>query len=91
MSEIKRGDLVMVVVPPQCCGYDVSIGHIFKVDGIRGEVTQSCNYCKQLQTAIAVSGHPWGLTQAYRLKKIDPPATGETREAYVNLPKEVTV
>ena len=34
MSEIKAGDLVIIVKPEPCCGYSGSIGKIFTVKKI---------------------------------------------------------
>lgn len=96
MSEIKRGDLVMVVKPTPCCGSTVNINKILTVlslthpPGKSGQIRQTC--CGETRKwgsdALLSNNLVYALS---RLKKIDPPATGETREAYVNLPEKVTV
>lgn len=81
---IKKGDLVQVIRPTTCCGGDGSIGKIFTADYIENGYTL-CAYCGVLKLEICArqDGQHWRALS--RLRKIDPPSEGETREAYVNL------
>jgi hypothetical protein len=77
MSEIKAGDLVMVVKPALCCGISKYIGHVFTVAGIDQGVAR-CGVCgsRGRDTVAYLSGGP-NLTVS-RLKKIDPLAEGDS-------------
>jgi hypothetical protein len=79
MSNIKVGDLVMVVKPAVCCGSVNSIGRIFPVEGIE-RVYGQCAHC-------GMRGHEYGAKIANgryvlltRIIKIDPPALPESLE-----------
>ena len=85
MSAIKPGDLVMIVRGTQCCGSDSSVGRPFIVEKVALH-TGRCFGCKALFGDTPSALQPNGRwVQASRLKKIDPPAEGETREAYKEL------
>jgi len=91
---IKKGDLVMVR-PMACCGTCTGIeGTIFTVTKTHNSpYLQTCNYCGHTAICPGASGHLCGEPlDLDRLRKIDPPSEGETREAYVNLkqPRKVT-
>ena len=84
MSEIKAGDLVMVV--HVCCEPNSrALGAIFKVKKITIDDSR-CPYCRDFfnNTRRAVAQEVWG--DGYKcapvswLKKIDPPAIPETEE-----------
>ena len=85
---IKKGDLVMVVRAYICehCGVnDSDVGRIYTAgDFYSGETRCSiCDGDGSVDSAVWVGNDT--VKSISRLKKIDPPATGETREAYKNL------
>ena len=75
---IKAGDLVMVVNAAQC-GCTHLIGLVFNVDGFTRRDFFRCVKCKSTwsQRNGAVKGYLDFEFDPRRLKKIDPPATGE--------------
>lgn len=80
-SEIKPGDLVMVVRPNICCGASDSVG----VTGIASEVPHwaifaRCDGCGDMdyETGKYVVIHGGGH-HVSTLKKLEPPASQETR------------
>ena len=79
MSEIKKGDLVMVVRGVPCCGRTDKLGSVFVV--LEGRVTPNvtCAYCGASlpHGDVSVMCNDGHARQRYRLKKIDPPATGD--------------
>lgn len=74
---IKKGDLVMVVRPRKCCGNSSGLGRIFTLIEITREPLM-CAYCGHIDdVAVAcLSGDVYG--DAANLKKIDPPADGDS-------------
>lgn len=73
---IKVGDLVMVVKPQPCCGGSISCGIIGIVSSIK--TTNHCKTCKtkyEPETAAELASR---LVRLSRLKKIDPPAEGDS-------------
>ena len=73
MSEIREGDLVVVVKPSSCCGFTGKIGKVFKVTGII--TCHGCIHCG----SILNYGEPLALRDngmtGYifsRLKRIPP-------------------
>jgi hypothetical protein len=87
MSDIKVGDLVMVVKPIHCCGGTTSIGRVFVVQAIaiaRGV----CGNCLTNHPPMPVAFiNDWFRYDIPRLIKIDPPALPESIERK----KELTV
>jgi hypothetical protein len=80
MSNIKVGDLVMVVKPQPCCGRTEFIGTTFEVTEIRNGMGE-CFYCKQRYRSIGASRlNSGGFFDVHRLIKIDPPALPESLE-----------
>lgn len=80
---IKAGDLVMVVKPRVCCGNASGVGTIFRVSSKKPDATfcLDCGFFTDDMRSFV--GSPYGSScEISRLKKIDPPAEGETREAY---------
>ena len=82
MDEIKAGDLVMVIRPTLCCDEPGTVGKIYKVSGV-GHGHHRCMRCGHI-TVYAdyadtgeVVGSKQIAHQLKRLKKIDPPATGD--------------
>ncbi|MCI2809366.1 hypothetical protein [Eoetvoesiella caeni] len=76
---IQKGDLVMVVKPTECCGLAVGLGAIFRVERTlsgRG----NCGHCQKKLGAVSVAfGHKGTTVFPFRsLKKIDPPADGDS-------------
>lgn len=77
MSDIKAGDLVMVVKPAPCCGDSRAIGCIRVVLGIERSAWE-CSECGGATVeTCAVLGDEVGC-ELSRLKKIDPPADGDS-------------
>lgn len=96
---IKKGDLVMVVRAPHECAKKY-IGRIYTVTNLvaaRGG-GWTCGNCGEMNIAgdepVAASAVDGGFAKGNVviswLRKIDPPSQGETREAYVNIPRKVT-
>jgi hypothetical protein len=75
LSEIRVGDLVMVVAPKACCGSSKDLGHIYRVERILGG--HHCSTCGRFSaqpTACLggeIDGMPFGKPLA-RLKRIPP-------------------
>jgi hypothetical protein len=82
MSEIKAGDLVMVV-RPNMCGCPDRIGVPFRVTGIRrvNSIAQcmTCGFEWISGPRVLLDGHKTSTVNILRVIKIDPPAesTGE--------------
>lgn len=81
MSEqIKKGDLVVIVKPTPCCGYDGRMGRVFQVHDVKDRMAK-CTNCNQIllttARAFALHGGTYALS---RLKKLNPPADEESRE-----------
>lgn len=75
MSEIKKGDLVMVV--HSCCFENVGPNRVFVVDDIDYSDGESCNFCgKDVPSGPDAGCDGWYFNHSW-LRKIDPPATGE--------------
>lgn len=85
MSEIKAGDLVMVVRPKPCCGASEDIGAIVQVlylDGAPGEC-EDCGTSYTSLDAVYAEDHGIGKCWAHdisRLIRIDPSALPESVE-----------
>lgn len=92
MSEIKKGDLAYVAQATLCCGNSSGVGQIFVVGEIYTH-TAFCSKCGQSFTDLMTKKPNGTYTEIYRLKKIDPPATGEYDGVAVRKtqPKKVTV
>ena len=85
MNKFKVGDLVMVTKPTICCGKTGSIGYIFLIGEVSRDIGD-CSICgKSFFFECALDNKDGLYTHTSRLIKIDPPATGETREAYKEL------
>jgi hypothetical protein len=91
MSDIKAGDLVMVVRGCPICGDLDGIGMVFKVSAI--ELSKSITSCcaKNTFTSDALQDgeeNCWWPVSA--LKKIDPPVEGDSLPTRANLDQSVT-
>ena len=77
MNDIKAGDLVMVVKPTTCCGGVDMIGSIFVVKKVlRGfGRCEACGNVSLVEVAFESDSY---ATDLPRLKKIDPPADGDS-------------
>ncbi len=90
MSDIKVGDLVIVVKPSLCCGSTRSIGHVFKVFTKDDPTIISCR-CGHLSR----NDDSWVMLQngkyaeRVRLKKIDPPSTGDSLPTRASLDQPI--
>lgn len=83
MSEIKAGDLVVIVRWP-CCGH--RLGNVFRVESILSEYQffhcDNCGAREQFHEAIAWNGEPGGVAARLSwLRRIPPLSelTDETR------------
>jgi hypothetical protein len=79
-SDIKVGDLVMVIRATSCCGNSGAVGTVGIVEKIYHGCLAQCFYCKSLLRAKSdamINGYGY---DTYRLKKIDPPALDESVE-----------
>jgi hypothetical protein len=89
MSDIKVGDLVMVVRPTSCCGRPgKSMGRIFVVTVLDGG-RRRCLQCGQISDGVIAGGDNVIPASVERLKRIDPPAEGDSFT--VKLPKKQPV
>jgi hypothetical protein len=80
VSNIKVGDLVMVVKPSSCCGNTLTIGDTFTVTSI-DSYPSICGHCLKETKEYVVGGNSRGsLAAVNRLIKIDPPALPESLE-----------
>jgi hypothetical protein len=80
MSNIKVGDLVMIVKPIQCCGEDRAVGRLFKVEAVEHDYYQ-CIYCGAItKSTVAKNPNRNSWVSFSRLIKIDPPALPESLE-----------
>lgn len=88
---IKKGDLVMIVRALECCGDEEFLGMAFIAGDVeaRPTICRLCGHADNLsvRTKNPVSG---GWPRVDRLKKIDPPASGELKGVPVMKPVEVT-
>lgn len=83
---IRPGDLVMVVKAHQCCGFSRRIDVVFRVDYMAGG-PNSCGNCGQeFEDVLDAWSNTFDWSSPVsNLIKINPPAEGETREAYNEL------
>lgn len=90
MSAIKPGDLVMIVKLTACCGKG-KLGHTFTAGELRMMIS-ACPHCGHFDNSILVA-HPSRPDRVgvllSRLKKIDPPETGDSlpTRADLNIPE----
>lgn len=88
MSDIKRGDLVMLVRGCQHCGSTEGLGDTYIVQEIELIKTRTM-CCKNPTPKLCASGSRGGMWDSLdSLKKIDPPTEGESLP--VRADKEVT-
>ena len=79
MSDIKVGDLVIVVKPRICCGEPTALGAVFKVTSFR----LSSGHCKYCKTRIIGATQAVGWNKPIRierLRRIDPLSDPEAIE-----------
>lgn len=89
MSDIKVGDLVMIVKPTLCCGVGKSLGQIFTVCALVDATRSIFPRCGSTHAArLAQDGNDRRWCEIDRLKKIDPPAEGDSLPTRADL--EVT-
>ena len=70
---IEAGDMVQVIRPISCCGADVAIGWTFIVTRIRASPRSRCRHCHQrFEGGLVAEGHPVGVFDIPRLKRIPP-------------------
>lgn len=82
MSEIAKGDLVMVVKPTACCGNESAIGMTFHVMSLI-KMECWCVHCGNHRNIMRAEC-PLGFGDASRLKKIPP--LSELEDATTNEP-----
>lgn len=81
MSDIKLGDLVMVVKPKACCGRSDGVGKLFVAGSAPFRTKSRCILCGAIWNSVVVSrseSKDLRVTDLDRLKKIDPPAEGDS-------------
>jgi hypothetical protein len=78
MSDIKVGDLVMVVKPSACCGRLDFIGKTFIALEFKIGLS-NCVYCGHREDRTNIVGGEF-MFHIHRLIKIDPPALPESME-----------
>jgi hypothetical protein len=84
-TDIQPGDLVQVVRPLACCGDVSPVGHVFVAEALLPAWEGMQLRCPDCGASITISSKEhvyrseWGLLMPkYALKKIDPPAEGDT-------------
>ncbi|WP_343724899.1 hypothetical protein [Herbaspirillum huttiense] len=89
MSDIKTSDLVMIIRLRQCCGKGV-LGATFTAGRVLHDAYHRCSHCGVISRATTIiENDKQGLfIPAYRVKKIDPPAEGDSLPTRADL--EVT-
>ena len=94
MSEIKSGDLVMVVKTKPCCGTG-RLGYTFTAasNPFRSSwVCLSCGRVNPEETVIETDEGNGRIVSVDRIKKIDPPAEGDDlptrRDLHNNIRRE---
>jgi hypothetical protein len=76
MSEIKAGDLVMVVRPTTCCNWSGNVGEIFRVADVSLDYSEcGCRYYGKELAALDPGDGTW--CDVSQLIKIDPPPVAE--------------
>lgn len=78
-AAIKAGDLVMVVRASSCCCSTKKLGRIFMVRHVVKSTIHTCLRCghREVGAIVALEAGREGC-MPYRLKKIDPPAEGDS-------------
>ena len=70
----KPGDLVMIVKPKRCCGYDGALGHMFTVTSVTPVFSYTtCTQCgdrRKSGNEVELNGESWA--QTFRLRLIPP-------------------
>jgi hypothetical protein len=90
MSDVKKGDMAMVIRARPCCGATPRMGFTFIVQSVI-ERQGRCKFCKVSGAVrVATFAGAKGIILS-RLLRIDPPAQGETRGASVRKRKPVLV
>lgn len=80
----KVGDLAVVFKKTSCCNMG-DVGTVVKIKGVIRLHTGACVFCDDTTPEDVAATNVGRMYPVDRLKKIDPPAEGETREAYKNL------
>ena len=75
---IKTGDLVMVVRPAPCCGSAVRLGLLFIATTGKGFGVRCLNCGIHTYGGFFIDGSTGHGYLTSRLKKIDPPAEGDS-------------
>ena len=89
MSDIKAGDLVMIVKPDFCCGAGLDeIGKIFTATYVGKHMGQcsECGYCCEEVLVCDDENYDEGFS-AYRLIKINPPSIDESITTNQHIPE----
>lgn len=74
---IKAGDLVAVVYKSFCCGNDLTVGRVFKVQTV-GKKVSYCRHCGRVRERVfAIQPNGLGM-DVNRLVVIRPPAQQST-------------
>lgn len=81
---IKVGDLVYVAKPTRCCGNPTALGWTFTVTSFNGTGGQ-CVYCDAIDPDSSVEGHPRGVFNVDRLKRIDPLSEDERNQTLIDI------
>lgn len=77
MSDIKTGDLVMVVRPTPCCGRADGIGTVYRAADV-ASVEAYCDWCGRDSSGVVVWHEDDSGCHVSRLIRIDPPALPES-------------
>lgn len=79
MSNIKAGDLVMVVRPTPCCGNTGGMGTVYRAAEVSA-VESYCDWCGKDWSGVVVWHEDDSGCDVSRLIRIDPPALPESVE-----------
>jgi len=85
MSNIKAGDLVVVTRPLPCCGIDLHIGDIHRVQRLFIQDGE-CAYCGKQYALVNFAGMTTGNNlPIFMLRRIDPLPESETQDNHESL------
>jgi hypothetical protein len=77
---MKRGDIAMVVKPSGCCNSHINLGKLFTIVSKSPFSMSRCELCGHIEDGVQhwLLLNDGTICPPSRLKKIDPPATGDS-------------
>lgn len=74
--DIKPGDWAFIVKPTKCCGFAKGLGRVVRAVSIKRGYGR-CDHCGEISFDTFVVQASGNGIHPSRLKKIDPPSTGD--------------